>query len=118
MNFEALYLASNGEYDIDLRELSINQLHAWSDDAATAGDLQTVAIIDTMLAHEDPKFIGTEGIVENIRMRVSDSCDATFAVSLIDVLTDLGHLHNGWLVITDQNWDDLVSDLAESLDAV
>jgi len=115
MNFESLYLVTDGENTIDLRELSIDQLHAWSDDAATAGDLQTVAIIDTILAYEEPKFIGNEPTVEAIRSRVGDECDEALAIAFIDVLADRGHLHHGWLVITDQHWDDLLSDVAETL---
>ena len=110
MNLNALYAYRTADQLLDLSVLPRRRLQQISDEAAAAGDLEVVAVIDTLLAGEQPTYIAPD-VVEAIHRRLGGEATIEDALAMIDLLQDHGHLVDGWLVITDQQWDDLASEI-------
>jgi hypothetical protein len=95
---------------LDLRVLPGSQLRDIRDASVALGDLEIVAVIDTLLADEEPSYIAPN-VLGQIRRRLGGDATADDVEHMKWLLVDSGHLHDGWLVITAERWDELASEI-------
>jgi hypothetical protein len=94
---------------VDVRTLSAERLKALGEEAAAAGDASLSAVICMMQEGAEPIRIES---CETIRAMMGDEATEADAEIMLDLLRTWGHLHNGWLCITDAVWADLDSEAA------
>lgn len=117
MTLDDLYRFQTSDGMLDLRELAPDRLRACYDESAAHGDLHCVAVIETLLAGEEPVYLGGN-VLEEIRARLGDECNEIDAERFKWRLVDLEHFTpSGWLVITEARWDELALDAADIAEA-